>query len=176
MTVSIDSDETLPAALRDFLVITEVDSGSFLGGDLFRRKFGGEPPDVPHHLVALYRDNAGALHVAGYSHMRPYGDAYLSGGSCTDGKVIARMEPQHREQLYASGGALYLILKYAFRRYADRCQAFFGHCGDARALDVTRAAGFEPTVHQHLIVHWHRPLVESTRDALIERVHALGPF
>ena len=174
--MSTDNDQILPAALRDFLVITEVDNGGFLIGDLFRRKFGGDPPEVPHHLVALYRDRAGALHVAGYSHMRPHGDVYLSGGSCTDGNVIARMETQQREYLYAAGGALYLILKYAFRRYSDRCEAFFGHCGNARALDVTRAAGFVPTTHQHLIVHWHKPLVESRRAALVERVNALGPF
>lgn len=174
--MTMDSDDPLPPPLRGFLTITEVDSGDFLIGDLFRRKFGGGPPDVPHHLVVLYRDRAGGLHVAGYSHMRPFGDVYLSGGSCTDGSVIARMDAGQRKALYGAGGALFLILRYAFRRYADQCDAFFGHCGNARALEVTRAAGFVPAGHQHLIVHWHKPLHEAVQRALIAKAHALGPF
>jgi hypothetical protein len=169
---------SIPAALQDRLVITEVDAhtSEFLVGDLFRRKFGAAPPDVAHHLVALYRDDERGLQIAGYSHMRPFGDIYLSGGSCSDGNVIRRMPQPERDALYGAGGTWFLILEYAFERYADRCDAFFGHCGDARALQVALAAGFELTEHQHLIVHWHKPLHEVVRRALVAKAHAIGPF
>ena len=170
------TENTLPESLRPFLSITEVDDGAFLIGDLFRRKFAANAPDVPRHLVAWYRDADGAHHVAGYSHMRPFGDIYLSGGSCSDGRVVARMRHEEREAIYAAGGTWYLILKYAFRNFADDCDAFFGHCGDRRALEVAQAAGFQLTEHQHLIVHWHKRLHPVVQRALTAKAHALGPF
>ncbi|HET6545739.1 MAG TPA: hypothetical protein VFG55_03215 [Rhodanobacteraceae bacterium] len=169
-------DDILPASLHGFLTISEFDHADFLVSSLFRRKFGHPPPDLPRHLVALYRAPDDALHLAGFSHMRPFGDVYLSGGSCTEGETIRRMRPQEREALHAAGGVWYWILKYAFRKYADCCDAFFGHCGDARALEVALAAGFETTGHEHVIAHWHKPLHPAIRRALIAKVHALGKF
>ena len=171
-----DPGEVLPATLHGFVTITEVDRGEFFVDELFRRKFGHPPPDFPRHLVALYRAPDRSLHVIGYSHMLPFGDVYLSGGSCSDGAAIARMQPHERDALRAAGGIWFWILKYAFRKYAGCCDAFFGHCGDARALEVALAAGFEPAGHEHLIVHWHKPLHENLRRALVAKVHALGRF
>jgi hypothetical protein len=75
------------------------------------------------------------------------------------------------------GGGLYLhALRWAFAHYADRCEAYFGYCGDRRAWDVDMAAGFEPTEHEKLIARWHKPLHENVRRALVAKAHALGPF
>jgi len=166
----------LPEALRGFLTITEIDDANLLVGALFKRKFGDPPPDVGHHLVALYRTGDGTLRVAGYSHMRAFGDVFLSGGSCSDGETMRTMDPAHRDAIIAAGGTWYLILKYAFAKYHDDCDAFFGHCGDRRALEVAHAAGFVDAEHQHLIAVWHKPLHPLVRAALIAKVHALGPF
>lgn len=171
-----DAMHTIPEALRDFFTITEIDSADFLVAPLFRRKFAAPPPDVGRHLVALYRDAQGASRLAGYSHMRRFGDVYLSGGSCSDGETIRTMTPAHRTAIQDAGGVWYLVLKYAFARYADCCDAFFGHCGDARALEVATAAGFVQAGPTHLIVNWHKPLHENIRRALVAKVHALGPF
>jgi len=171
-----DAMHTIPAPLRDFFTITEIDSADFLVAGLFRRKFAAPPPDIGRHLVALYRDAHGALRLAGYSHMRRFGDVYLSGGSCSDGETIRAMDPAHRAAIQAAGGVWYLVLRYAFARYADCCDAFFGHCGDPRALEVATAAGFVAAGPEHLIVHWHKPLHENIRRALVAKVHALGPF
>jgi hypothetical protein len=170
------SHKILPPALHDWVVLTEIDDAALLAGPLFRRKYGDPPPDVAHHLVALALRADGGTTLLGYSHMRPFGDIYLSGGSCTDGDAIRALTNHERDAIKAAGGILHWILKYAFARYADRCDAFFGHCGDPRAMVVTRAAGFEPTAHQHLIAHWHKPLHENFRRALIAKAHALGPF
>jgi hypothetical protein len=171
-----DPREILPPSLRDIVTISEVDRADFFISDLFRRKFGHPPPDFPRHLVALYRDAHGALHLIGYSHMMPLGDVYLSGGSCSDGEAIRRMHAHEREALQAAGGIWYWILKYAFRKYAGCCEAFFGHCGDRRALEVALAAGFQRTEHEHLIVNWHKPQPENMRRALTAKVHAFGTF
>jgi hypothetical protein len=171
-----DAIHTIPEHLRPFLTITEIDNADFLVAPLFRRKFASPPPDFRRHLVALYRDDKTGLRLAGFSHMRPFGDVYLSGGSCSDGETIRMMDAGHREAIQVAGGVWHLILKYAFTRYADCCDAFFGHCGDRRALEVATAAGFEGTGHEHLIVNWHKPLHENIRRALVAKVRALGPF
>lgn len=171
-----DAQSTIPAPLRSFLTITEVDDAAFLAGDLFRRKFAAPPPDVGRHLIALYGDPRESVRLAGYSHMRPFGDVYLSGGSCSNGETIRAMDPAHRAAIEAAGGIWYLVLKYAFTRFADDCDAYFGHCGDRRALEVATAAGFVSAGHEHLIAHWHKPLHENIRRALVAKVHALGPF
>lgn len=171
-----DAIHTIPGHIQPFLTITEIDDADFLIEALFRRKFAAPPPDVGRHLVALYRDAPGSLRLAGYSHMRPFGDVYLSGGSCSEGETIRGMAAEHRDAIQAVGGVWYLILKYAFARYADCCDAFFGHCGDRRALEVATAAGFVGAGHEHLIVNWHKPLHENIRRALVAKVHALGPF
>lgn len=171
-----DPREVLPRELHDFLTISEIDRADFLVDPLFRAKFGEGPPDEPHHLACLYRDPDGAVFVAGYSHMRPFGDVYLSGGSCTSGETIRRMQPQQRAAVERSGGIWFHLLKYAFRRYADECDAFFGHCGNPRALEVALAAGFTQTEHVPVIVNWHKPLHESVRRALVAKVVALGAF
>lgn len=175
-TMPASAIDTVPDNVRTFLTITEIDDARFIAGALFRRKYAQTPPEMPRHLAAFYRTADGMLRLAGYSHMRPFGEVYLSGGSCTDGDTIRAMSTAHREALHAAGGVLFLILKYAFAKYAGECEAFFGHCGDARALEVTRAAGFVETGFQHVIAHFHKPLSESARRALVAKVVALGPF
>ncbi len=171
-----NSSEILPASLRGFITISEIDHAQFLISDLFRRKFGHPPPDIPRHLVGFYRDADGGLHLAGYSHMMPFGDVYLSGGSCSNGETMRLMLPEQRDALRDAGGLWFHLLKYAFRKYADCCDAFFGHCGDRRALEVALQAGFEQTEHAHVIVNWHKPLHPNIQRALLAKVHALGAF
>ena len=159
----------------DFILITEVDD-SRIGAPVFRRKFGAEPPDVPHHIVSFFRADDGALWPASYVHFRPFGELLLVGGAATDGSVFARMSEAQRQQVRDSGGLYLRALRWAFARYAEQCLAYFGYCGDARAWDVDMQAGFVPTAHDRLIAHWHRPLTEDARHALTATAHALGPF
>ena len=172
----MDLQQIVPDALRDCLVLTELDDARLLVGALFERKFQDHPPPTGRHLVGLYRHADGRVAVIGYSHMLPFGDVYLSGGSCSDGEAIRGMQAAHRDALTAAGGIWLLILRYAFAKFADDCSAFFGYSGDPRALDVAHQAGFEDTEHPFLIVHWHKPMHPNFRRALLAKAHALGPF
>lgn len=163
------------AALPDSLLICEV-GDMRVGASVFRRKFAAEPPLEPHHVVALYRDEDGALWPASYVHFRPWNGLMLVGGACTDGRVLRRMPEPERRAVQRVGGVYLHVLRWAFRHFGPRCEAFFGYCGDARAMEVDLEAGFVATPHRHLIVHWHRPLGASRQQALIQAVHALGPF
>ena len=72
----------------------------------------------------------------------PRAPTLRSGGSCSDGETIRAVSDAHRKAIQAAGGVWYLILKYAFARYAGDCDAFFNPCGGRRALEVAHAAGF----------------------------------
>lgn len=172
----MDLEHVLPEPLRTFLIITEIDSASVIVTDLFKRKFGDVPPNFPRHFAAFYRDPDGALHLACYSHMRRFGQVYLSGGSCSNGEAVRKMLPEQRALIEQHGGIWFWVLKHKFAKLGPECQAFFGHCGDRRALVVAKQAGFIELEHQHLIAHWHRDLTPSIRDQLIANVHAIGPF
>ena len=167
---------TLPQALRPFLTITEIDDSDFFIRKVFGRKFGHIPPDFGRHFAAFYRTKDGASFVAGYSHMRKFDDVYLSGGSCSDGDTIRLFSPEEHALVNAAGGIWFQILKYKFAKLAHDCDAYFGHCGDRRALEVAIAAGFVQLEHQHLIAHWHKPLTLERKAELTEKVHAIGAF
>lgn len=162
--------------LPDWLRITEVDDGAFFATPLFRRKFGGEPPDRGHHLVAFYQPAPLTTQTLCYAHFMPFGDILLVGGVCTDGELIRAMPAERRETLMALGGAYLQVLHYGFARYASQCEAYFGYCGDARAEVVNLQAGFIKTEHPHLLVHWHRPQHPVMQRALIAKAAAIGPF
>lgn len=162
--------------LQDFVTITEVDNGPFFASELFRRKFGGDPPAAAHHVLAFYRHAPQDLRVLGYAHFMPFGDIILVGGVCTNGAVFDLMSPSQRETITASGGVYFNVLKVAFARFADECEAYFGYCGDARAEVVNLQAGFRKTEHPHLLVNFHKPQHATMQRALIAKAVAIGPF
>ena len=165
-----------PQSLRAFLTITELDDASAFFGGLFERKFGHPVPDYPCHLGVFYRESTGRFLPLSYLHFLPFGDIMLVGGLCTDGDVFKAMSAPEREAVRAAGGVMVHGLRYAFERLADRCDAYFGYCGDPRAYEVDMQAGFVPTAHDKLIARWHKPLDELRRRALVAKAHAIGPF
>lgn len=162
--------------MKDWFGVEEVSDGALFAGHLFRRKFGAEIPAIPRHVCALWRAAPGELRTLGYAHFMPFGDIMLVGGVCTDGEVLRAMPPAQRDALLAAGGVYAQVLRAAFARYADQCEAFFGYCGDARAEVVNLANGFSKTPHPHLLVNFHKPLHEVMQRALIAKAFAIGPF
>ncbi len=141
-----------------------------------RRKHAVSAPEFAHHIVAFYRRSDHHFVPVSYLHAMLQRDMCLIGGGCTDGRAFALMRAEERDAIAAAGGLLLQTLHYAFARYAFSCDAYFGHCGDARAFAVDMQAGFQPTSHPHLLVHWHRLLPEERRTELTTRAHAMGPF
>ena len=160
----------------DFLVLTEVDNAAAMAGPLFERKFGHPMPDWPNDVIAFVRRGDGSLYPMSYAKFFPLGSVMLVGGCCTDGRAFDGLDAGQRAQLQGDRSAMVHLLRYGFRRFADRCDAYFGYCGDARAWAVDLAAGFVPTEHEKLLVHWHKPLNAQTQRALVAMAHALGPF
>jgi hypothetical protein len=161
----------------DFLLITQFDDAAVVAGELFSRKFGHPIPPWPHDLVAFARRAAdGMLVPLSYAKFMPFGSVILVGGCCTDGRAFALLEQEQRDALTAAGGVMAQLLRYGFKRFADHCEAYFGYCGDARAWEVDLSAGFEPTGHDKLLVHWHKPLAPRLKSGLVAMAVSLGAF
>jgi hypothetical protein len=167
----------LAHTIRPFILITEVDDGRAFAEHIFQRKFRQSAPDFAHHIVAFYRHREDHLVPLSYVHFTQHSPTLmLAGGGCTDGRAFALMSEAQRAQVNAAGGLLAQTQLHGFAKFADRCEAFGGYCGDARASVVHASVGYEPTPYEHLIVKWHKPLPASRRLEIIETLHAIGPF
>ncbi len=166
---------TLPAK-PEFLLISTFDDCASIVGELFARKFGHPIPEWKHDVVAFIREDDGTLVPLSYTKFAPFSSVMLVGGCCTDGRAFAHMSDAQKTALTQAGGSMAQLLRWGFAHFADRCDAFFGYCGDARAWEVDLSAGFEPTQHDKLLVHWQKPLDEALRRSLVAMAHALGPF
>lgn len=160
----------------DYMLCTEVASGSFFADEMFERAFGDEMPDWGHHLVLFYRKSPTHFIPITYLNYAPYDNVILVGGGVTNGRAFEHVDPGHAQALRAAGGGLYLLLRFGFETFADECDAFFGHAGDERALEVDLQAGFERTRHEYLVANFHKPLPEACKQELIEKINALGAF
>lgn len=166
----------LPPELQGWIEVCEVQNGAFFARELFRHKYLADMPDHGRHIVALYKDDAGAFHVLSYLHFWRQERIGLIGGGCTDGRVMRAMPDEKALAINAAGGLLRQTLLYAFTRFDTDIDAFFGHCGDDRAREVDLAAGFLPTEDEHLLIKPTRALSEQEYATLIAQALAIGLF
>lgn len=162
--------------IEDFIVVSEVDRGTVFVDSIFQYKYRQNAPDFPHHIVAFYKKSEDCFVPISYVNFHPYQGVMLVGGGCTDGRAFTHMTEMQKNTVRANGGLLLQTLRFGFHKFAQQCEAYFGYCGDARAYEVDLQAGFIPTQHIHLLVHWHRSLSETRKLELISMTHALGPF
>lgn len=158
------------------LLIMPVSDGPFFIDDLFRRKFAHAAPNYGCPVICFYRQGWDRFVPFCYTSFLPYEEVILVGGAMTDGSVFNLMPDSLSSAIRESGGIYYHVLKFAFDHFKDDCEAFFGHAGDRRAYEVDIQAGFEPTEHEFLIAHFHKPLPADRKRYLIGKVHAIGPF
>jgi hypothetical protein len=168
----------MPSLSQPFndIFFSAVSNGQCFVDALFRKKFGDPAPDYGHSVIGFYRKSF--RHFIPVCHMNylQHEEILLSGGAMTDGAAFREMPAQLAAEIRAAGGVYFHLIKYAFDYFAGNCEAFFGYAGDPRALEVDLAAGYQPTPHEHLIVHFHQPLSEERKRQLIAKAHALGPF
>lgn len=158
------------------LLITTVNDGPFFIDELFQRKFAKSAPGYGNPAICFYRKNNHHFVPVCYTSFIQYDEVILVGGAMTDGRAFELMEDGLAGQIRESGGIYFHVLRFAFDHFKEQCEAFFGYAGDKRAYQVDMRAGFEPTRHQYLIGHFHKPITQERKDYLIEKVHAFGPF
>jgi hypothetical protein len=133
------------------------------------------PPGNWRQYVAIYRWPDGREETVGFCNWIRHGDVYLEGGMCVRENVYRRMPREHFREVRGRGGIAQMMMETAARELDDAA-AWFGYCGDAKALAVDLRAGYVPTRHPHLIVKWFRELPEAARERLVDSIAAIGPF
>jgi hypothetical protein len=162
--------------LEPFVVIGEVERGDRFVSGLFARKLGGTPPGFGHHLIAFHARDDGSFSPAAYLHLWKQQTIGLVGGGCTDGRVVRAMSAEQQARVREAGGLLLQMLGFCFAKFEGELEAFFGHCGDARAKEVDLRAGFRETRVPFLLVRPNRPLSPERAEALLTQAEAIGPF
>lgn len=159
----------------EYLHCTEVDNGAVVAGHIFQKKYGQAAPEVPRHFVAFYHHDQKLTPLC-YLHLREYKGLYLVGGACTDGAAFGAVSEQHSRELRETNGVFFFLLRHAFDKLQGECEAFFGYCGDARALEVDLQAGFEETDRKYILIHAPNGLSAKRRLQLLDDIESIGPF
>ena len=163
------------AAIDELIRVEEVGAAEFYVGDLFRRRFAGDPPDYPRHFVALYKAARNNYVAVGYIHYTTFEDVALVGGMVEDERALQRMEIAHRT-LVAGGGGLAAKL---FRDTMPRFTAFpalWALVAEPAQRVAFERAGFAPADDTTLMVKWNGEFAAAERGERIARVNALGAF
>jgi hypothetical protein len=133
------------------------------------------PPESWRQYVAFYKWRDGAIEPVGFCNWIRYGDVYLEGGMCVKRNFYRRLSKTHWEACRDTGGIAQIMMESAARELND-CVAWFGYCGDKKALIVDLRAGYIETRHKYLIVKWFSEPSADAKDALIDRIASIGPF
>ena len=180
-------------SFAEALKIEDVGDATLIAGDLFQASFNSAFPtprefqlgidrirkSAWHQYVASYAHVDGTVECIGFCNWIRYvdncGDVYLEGGMCVKKNFYRSLPKAEFLECKARGGAAQMIMETAARDLND-AGAWFGYCGDHMAYRVDQRVGFQPTMHQHLIVKWMRDLDDQVKSALIESIARLGPF
>ncbi len=92
------------------------------------------------------------------------------------GNVIRAMSAAQRAAVTEAGGLLFHMLGFCFDRFQPGLEAYFGHCGDARAKSVDLAAGFRETSDPYLLIRPVGDLAPGRARELLEQAKAIGSF
>jgi hypothetical protein len=163
------------ASIDEIIRVEEVSDAEFFIGDLFRRRFHGDPPNYPRNFVAFYQPVRSRLEPVGFVHYLAFEDSYLCGGLVIDDRRYRQMPAEHRKLIKAAGGIAEMMLRVTFARLAD-APAIWGYVGDVLAEKVDLRAGFRHTSHPHVMVYWNKDLPETEKAQRLARVVGLGPF
>ena len=174
--------------LKDRLRILEVPNAVELASDLFYESFRQPfpvprdnclaiptPPENWHQYVARYRWPDAKEGTVGFCNWIRYRDVYLEGGMCVSKTFYRRLPKLHWKECADHGGLAQMMMQAASERLND-CKAWFGCCGDAKALAVDLRFGYELTKHDKLIVKWFAAMTPGEKDSLVESIAAIGPF
>ncbi len=133
------------------------------------------PPENWHQYVATYQWDEDSGETVGFCNWIRYQDVYLEGGMCVLPTFYRRMPKSHWKECAARGGVAQMMMQSASEKLND-CKAWFGFCGDGKALAVDLRFGYELTRHDKLIVKWFTPLAHAEKESLIEAIARIGPF
>lgn len=176
-------------SFHESLRVLETKEAARHAGELFRESFGGDIP-VPcayrileetispedwRQYVAMYMWPDGTEECVGFCNWIRYKDVYLEGGLAVRKSFYRRLDRRAFAECSRRGGIAQITMETAATDLND-CVAWFGYCGDPKALRVDLRVGFEQLDHPYLIVKWVRQLDAAEKRRWIDEVARIGPF
>ena len=178
IATTVPAAEALPD-WRDYFQTWEVNDAKALAGELFRKSFGHDIPDMAHHYVLVYSPPAGSddvqPRIVAYVHQLPKEGFHLCGGMCVDERAYRTFPKWLFGQVRDAGGLATLVTSDSMQMLGDS-PAAFGYVGDSKARAADLRTGFVDTGIDLLMVKWLKPLPEEEKRRLVERAAALMPF
>ncbi len=161
--------------IKDILQVVETAESERFIGDLFRRKFGGDPPDFPKHFVALYSRDGITWQAVGYVNFWPRNRAFMGGGLVIEDRIYRQMPAPHRALIKSSGGIAEHLLRTSLHMLPAN-DVVWGYVGDTRAEKVDLRVGFVHTHIDRIIAYWTREPGAEEKLRLTEEIATVGPF
>jgi hypothetical protein len=169
------ANHVVATSIDDIIRVEEVADAEFFIGDLFRRRFGSDPPNYPRSFVAFYQPVRSRLEAVGFVHYLRHDDSYLCGGLVIDERRYREMPLDHRKVIRAAGGIAEKMLRVTFARLAD-APAIWGYVGDKLSEKINLRVGFRHTEDRYILVCWNKDLPAEEKAQRLVSVAALGPF
>ena len=177
------------STFNNSLQVFETKEAARYAGALFQESFNSAfPVPVAYRIldtqiqpgdwrqyVAIYTWPDGTKECVGFCNWIKYKDVYLEGGLAVQKNFYRRLAKPEYLECSARGGIAQIVMETAATQLTD-CVAWFGLCGDRRALRVDMRVGYVQTAHPHLIVKWMRALPESSQQEWLDEVTRIGPF
>jgi hypothetical protein len=171
------------------LTISRFDNAQAVADGLFRESFNAPfpvprdncglpiptPPENWSQYVALYSWPDGNTEAVGFCNWIRHSSVYLQGGMCVKKNFYRRLPKDRFREYQAAGGIAQMMMAVAATELDD-CDAWFGYCGDPKALAVDLRAGYVQTGRPHIIVKWFRDLPKADQTALVDAIARIGPF
>ena len=132
-------------------------------------------PENWRQFVAIYTWPDGTKECVGFCNWIKYKDVYLEGGLAVKKNFYRRLAKPEYLECSARGGIAQIVMETAATQLTD-CVAWFGYCGDAKALRVDLRAGYVQIGHPYLIVKWMGALPDPLKQEWIDDVTRIGPF
>jgi hypothetical protein len=126
-------------------------------------------------FVALYAWAGRTQECVGFVNYIRFKNVYLTGGLCVKTGFYRRCPREHFAELKSLGGLAQMLLDASAKRLTD-CIAQFGYCGDPKARQVVKRAGYQATSHSYVFVKPVGAADPASLRAAFEGVKAIGPF
>lgn len=174
---------------NEALKVSRSNDAASIAGTLFQESFNSTfPVPVAHRIldtqiqpedwrqfVAIYTWPDGTSECVGFCNWIKYKDVYLEGGLAVQKNFYRRLTKPQFAECTARGGIAQIVMETAASELTD-CAAWFGYCGDPKALRVDLRVGYVQLAHPYLIVKWMRALSDSEKQVWIDDVTRIGPF
>jgi hypothetical protein len=132
-------------------------------------------PEDWRQYVAMYKWPDGTEECVGFCNWIRYKDVYLEGGLAVRKNFYRRLIQPEFSECTSRGGIAQIVMETAATQLTD-CVAWFGYCGDPKALRVDLRVGYVQINHPYLIVKWMREVSAQEKQQWIDDVTRIGPF